>query len=203
MKELPRQAVCGWPLAAPLIKAFRPGGNVDFRRYVVLLTVLLASVFSHATTPQVTSTDPTSGTMSAQVHIYGSGFGTTQGTVKFNAAYSGSIVTWADSQIVVTVPAQAFTGPILVTAGGFDSNSTVYFNVPAPQITSISPASGGVGTQVTINGSGFQNPKAAASSIKIQWHPWNSRHLERQPNRSYGGVKYDDRSGTGCSERGS
>lgn len=138
-----------------------------FRRSIVLIAVLLASSFSFGTTPQVTSTSPASGPTGSQVHINGSGFGATQGTVKFNGTYPASIATWSDTQIVVTVPVQASTGPILVTAGGIDSNSAVYFNVPPPQITSISPTSGGVGTQITINGSGFQDPKAATSTIKF------------------------------------
>jgi RHS repeat-associated protein len=101
------------------------------------------------------------------VQINGSGFGTVQGTVKFNATYAASIVSWSDTQIVVTVPAQAFTGPIQVTAGGVNSNPTVYFNVPGPHIVSLSPTSGGIGTQVTVSGAGFQATKGANSSISF------------------------------------
>ena len=79
--------------------------------------------------------------------------------VNFNGAYSAAIVSWSDTQIVATVPPQAFSGQVVVTVGGVCSNQTVYFNVPGPQVTSISPTSGGVGTQVTVNGSGFQSPK--------------------------------------------
>src|SRR5260370_28903397 len=46
------------------------------------------------------------------------------------------------------------TGLVKVTEGGIASNTN--FTVPAPQVASLSPASGVVGTQVTINGSGFQ-----------------------------------------------
>ncbi len=168
------------------------------RRYVVLIAVLLASVLSHATAPQVTSTNPTSGPTGSQVQINGSGFGASQGssTVKFNGSYSATVISWSDTQITVTVPPQAFTGLVLVTVGGVDSNRTVYFNVPAPQITSLSPTSGGVGTQVTVNGSGFQATKAANSSISFNGLPgtvvtWNDTQIVANvaANTATGGVK--------------
>ena len=146
---------------------------MNFRRFLVLIFVLVATVCSYATTPQVTSTNPTTGATGTQVQINGSGFGATQGasTVKFNGSYVATVVSWSDTQIVATVPPQAFTGQILVTVGGVNSNQTVYFNVPAPQITSISPTSGVVGTQVTVNGSGFQATKGANSSINFNGIP--------------------------------
>jgi RHS repeat-associated protein len=142
---------------------------VFFRRYIVLTAVLLVSSFSFGTTPQVTSTNPTSGPTGTQVQINGSGFGATQGSsaVNFNASYPAAIISWSDTQIVATVPSQAFTGQVVVVVGGVWSNQSVYFNVPAPQITSISPASGVIGTQVTINGSGFQGTKGGNSSISF------------------------------------
>ncbi len=146
---------------------------MNFRRFLVLIFVLVAAVLSYATAPQVTSTNPTTGATGTQVQINGSGFGATQGasTVKFNGSYVATVVSWSDTQIVATVPAQAFTGQILVTVGGVNSNQTVYFNVPAPQITSVSPTSGVVGTQVTVNGSGFQATKGANSSINFNGTP--------------------------------
>jgi len=132
------------------------------------------------------------------VQINGSGFGASQGssTVKFNGSYSATVISWSDTQITVTVPPQAFTGLVLVTVGGVDSNRTVYFNVPAPQITSLSPTSGGVGTQVTVNGSGFQATKAANSSISFNGLPgtvvtWNDTQIVANvaANTATGGVK--------------
>ena len=141
-------------------------------------------MFSYATTPQVTSTNPTSGPTGTQVQINGSGFGATRGSsvVNFNASYSAAIVSWSDTQIVATVPPQAYTGQIVVVVGGVWSNQSVYFNVPGPQITSISPTSGVVGTQVTINGSGFQATKGANSPISFNGTPgtvvtWNDTQI--------------------------
>src|SRR5262249_31190758 len=108
--------------------------------------------------PTITGITPTSGPVSAQVTVNGSGFGTTQGTstLTFNNQPAASITSWSDSQIVATVSTSTSSGSVKVTNGGVPSNTNIYFTVPAPQITSISPTSGGVGTQVTINGSGLQ-----------------------------------------------
>ena len=65
------------------------------------------------------------------------------------------MVTWSDNAIVVTLPATASGGSILVTEGGVRSNANINFNIPAPRITSISPTRGNAGTQVTVTGSGF------------------------------------------------
>lgn len=107
--------------------------------------------------PVVSSLSPTMGSAGTQVTITGHDFGSTQGssTLKFNTA-SGTIVNWSDTQIVAAVPNAATSGPVLVSEGGVTSNQNINFTVPAPQITSISPSSGPIGTQVTINGSGFQ-----------------------------------------------
>src|SRR5205085_2229934 len=62
-----------------------------------------------------------------------------------------------------TVPAAATTGAVKATVGGVASNTNLFFTVPAPQVTSISPTSGVIGTQVTVNGSGFQATKGSSS----------------------------------------
>jgi YD repeat-containing protein len=104
--------------------------------------------------PAITSLSPNSGAVGTSVTINGSGFGATQGTstVKLNSAVA-TVTNWTDTQVVATVP-NGTSGNIIVTEGGVASNG-VAFTVPPPQITSLSPTSGGVGTQVTINGSGF------------------------------------------------
>jgi RHS repeat-associated protein len=124
-------------------------------------------VFSMAN-PIVTSLSPSSGPVTTQVQINGSGFGATRpsgSTVTFTQNNSASVVTWSDNQIVVTVPSTAISGGVTVTEGGVASNSNQVFTVPAPYITSITPSSGGVGTQITVTGSGFQDPQPASSSI--------------------------------------
>src|SRR6185437_712584 len=140
--------------------------RMKFSRWTCLIFVFLASTIVYAATPQVNSTNPVSGPVGTHVQINGSGFGATRGTS--TVAFSGlsaSVVSWSDTQVVAIVPTTATTGYVSVTVGGVTSNTSVDFNVPPPQITSISPASGIIGTQVTVTGSGFQATKGTNSSI--------------------------------------
>ena len=135
------------------------------RKVCCLASIVFLCSLSYAATPEVDSVSPASGPVGTQVQINGVGFGATQGgsTVKFNNIAATTVTSWSDSQIVVAVPSTATTGAIQVTVSGVGSNSNVYFTVPAPQITSISPTSGVVGTQVTVNGSGFQASRGSSS----------------------------------------
>jgi hypothetical protein len=122
-------------------------------------------------TPVISGLSPSSGSAGTQVTITGSGFGLTQigSGVSFTGAGWVSASSWSDTQIVVTVPAGAQTGPVLAKGPTGVSNNNVIFTVPGPVVTSISPASGTVGAQVTIVGSGF-----GASSSMVQFNGSNA-----------------------------
>ena len=111
-----------------------------------------------AATPSISNLSPTSGTGGTPVTISGSNFGASQGSnsVTFSGTKATSIATWSDTSIVADVPAATAegSGPVIVTVGGAASNS-VPFTVTGPQITSLSPNSGTIGSSVTITGSGF------------------------------------------------
>ena len=128
--------------------------------WIVVLLLFTSIAFA---APQITSTAPSIGSAGTQVQFNGSGFGATQGTssVSFNGA-NATVLSWSDSQIVATVPSSAITGWVRVTVGGVASNSNIYFVIPVPHISSISPTSGVGGSQVTINGSGFQAAKGSS-----------------------------------------
>ena len=128
-----------------------------------LLVVMLFTLSAFATIPQVTSTNPTIGPSGTQVQISGSGFGSSQSTIAFNGVNATTIVNWSDTLITANVPSGAVTGPVKVTVAGVASNQNVYFNVPPPAVSSISPTSGIVGTQITINGAGFQVPQGSST----------------------------------------
>lgn len=105
-------------------------------------------------TPVINSLSPAAGPTETIVTISGARFGSTQGTS--TVTFNGVIATpssWSDTEIIVPVPAGASTGHVVVSVGGESSNSVVF--TVHPQITSISPTSGSVGTSVTITGSGF------------------------------------------------
>ncbi len=120
--------------------------------------------------PALTTFTPASGPVGTVVTINGSGL--TQTTaVTFNGLAATSFTKVSDSQITATVPTSATTGKIKVTTTGGNVSTTTNFTVTvAPTISSFTPASGPVGTLVTINGTSFTgatavmfNGKAATS----------------------------------------
>ncbi len=107
--------------------------------------------------PSITNLNPTSGTPGTAVTIAGANFGATQGTstVTFNGI-AATVTSWSATSVVVLVPAGATTGNVVVTVGGVASNGMSYMvTTPAPSITSLNPASGLIGTSVTITGANF------------------------------------------------
>ncbi len=64
------------------------------------------------------------------------------------------VLSWSDTQIVVTVPAGTISGNVYISQNGTWSNGIPFTMIPA-NIASISPTSLAPGTQVTFTGSGF------------------------------------------------
>jgi 5-hydroxyisourate hydrolase-like protein (transthyretin family) len=112
----------------------------------------------------VTSFTPTSGPVGAVVTVTGTGFsGATAVAFSGTAATSFSVA--SDTQFTATVPAAATTGTISVTAPGGTGTSATSFTVTlpaAPTISGFLPASGPVGTTVTLTGTGFSGATAVA-----------------------------------------
>jgi IPT/TIG domain-containing protein/ASPM-SPD-2-Hydin domain-containing protein len=107
----------------------------------------LTSVAAWAS-PTLSGISPASAHPGERVTLTGSGFGLGQGssTVSFNGVSAGPAWSWADTQIVVVVPANATPGPVMVWVGGVRSNS-VTFNVITP-IADVQPASTDFGSVV-------------------------------------------------------
>ncbi|HEV7239250.1 MAG TPA: IPT/TIG domain-containing protein, partial [Thermoanaerobaculia bacterium] len=114
------------------------------------------SIAFTVTTPNLTSVSPTTARAGDSITLTGTNFGATQGSgsVWLGNKLAGSIVSWSDTQIVAIVASGAKSGSAQVQQGGVWSNS-IAFTVITPNVTSISPTSGPVGTQVTITGTGF------------------------------------------------
>ena len=102
----------------------------------------------------ITRLNPFSGTVGTPVTIFGGGFGASQGTstLTFNGT-TGIPTSWSDASIIAPVPAGATTGNVVVTVGGVASNGAIFTVIP--NISSLSPMSGPVGSTVTVTGSGF------------------------------------------------
>ncbi len=103
--------------------------------------------------PQISAISPNYGAPAALITITGTNFGPTQGnsTVTVGGAPT-YVVSWSNTTIAILVPTRATTGDIVVTAGGVTSNGAAFTFYPYPTISGVSPASGAVGTPVTITG---------------------------------------------------
>jgi hypothetical protein len=115
-------------------------------------------------TPGITSLTPSSGPVGSSLTIVGTNFGSTQGTS--SVTIGGLVATttsWNAGSIAVAVPNGLATGnaSVVVTVGGFSSPS-VNFGVK-PGITSLTPASGPVGTSITIAGTSFGATQGAST----------------------------------------
>ena len=121
--------------------------------------------FTVVAAPSITSVSPTSGAVGASVTITGANFGSTQGagSVTFNGTSATMIGSWSATSIVLTVPAGATTGNVVVNASGVNSNGVSFTVVAAPSITSVSPTSGAVGASVTITGTNFGSTQGSGS----------------------------------------
>jgi formylglycine-generating enzyme required for sulfatase activity len=114
--------------------------------------------------PTISGISPSSGPIATLVTISGTNFGASQGgsTMAFGGTSAGTASSWSDTLIVCAVPADAVTGPVLVTVGSLASNDDIIFSIP-PSITGIAPASGPLGTFVTITGTHFGAAQGGSS----------------------------------------
>lgn len=114
------------------------------------------------TSPAISSFAPTSGTAGTVVVVTGTNLnGAT--TVTFGGKAAASFSVDSSSQITATVASGTTTGKILVgTPNGTASSATNFTILNAPTIASFSPASGVVGTSVTITGTNFTGATAVS-----------------------------------------
>ena len=123
--------------------------------------------------PTITSFTPTTGPIGAVVTITGTNL-TNVTYVKFNGTVSNAAVMISATTLKASVPSGATTGTISVITSGGSATSTAKFTViPSPAITSFTPASGPVGTKVTITGTnltgttGVKVNGTAATSVTV------------------------------------
>jgi hypothetical protein len=106
--------------------------------------------------PKITSFTPTSGAVGTVVTIIGESFDAGGLAVKFGNGTASTPTLVSLTQITATVPASATTGKITVETAAGSVQSTGNFTViGSPAVTSFTPTSGGIGTEVTITGSNF------------------------------------------------
>ena len=119
--------------------------------------------FAVGTDPVISGLNPDSGPAGTTVEITGANFGASQGTssVTFNGA-GATPANWSDTSITVAVPANATTGPVVVTVDGTASNAMT-FSVK-PVVGGLSRVSGPEGATVEITGTGF-GPSQGTSTV--------------------------------------
>jgi hypothetical protein len=105
--------------------------------------------------PVITSIAPTTAVAGQQVTITGTDFGTTSWAVMFGNLEGWWIASWSDTQIVVTVPLTAQSGPVSVITASLVQSNSVYLTVVYPTITSVSPTTVLPGQELTITGTNF------------------------------------------------
>ncbi len=134
-----------------------PVGATTGRLAVNSASVTNASTANFTVTPLpvISGFSPATGVAGSLVVVTGVNFtGTT--SVTFNGTTATSSLVNSDTQITATVPVGATTGPITVNnPAGAGTSADSFIVVLAPAIVGFSPASGPVGTSVTINGSNF------------------------------------------------
>ncbi len=120
----------------------------------------------------ITSVSPAGASAGTQITIYGTGFGSnaSDNMVAFTGAQPVAATSSLATMISVTVPAGATTGVIMTsTDGGPEVTSPTGFTV-FPQPT-FYPASGSVGTIITITGAGFDSATPANNVVAFNGMP--------------------------------
>lgn len=103
----------------------------------------------------------------ATITVTGSGFGSDASVVqvKINGV-TLPIQSITDSRIEVSIPDNATSGPISVTVNGQTVTGPTLAINQAPDLSTFSPASGPIGSEVTISGSNFPDD---ASEVEVEF----------------------------------
>ncbi|MDR0389813.1 MAG: IPT/TIG domain-containing protein [Spirochaetaceae bacterium] len=152
-----------------------------------ILAGLLAALLSgcEKKDPRILSLEPRIGMMGEPLTIHGKNFGHEQNESSVSIGgvppTASSYIEWSDNRIVLRVPEFGEAGLVYVYAGGKKSNAALFSNranmpLPvrsaqtgsSPRIRSIEPASGAVGTLVTITGQNFGSSREG-SLVSFSW----------------------------------
>jgi hypothetical protein len=113
--------------------------------------------------PTISGFTPPSGPVGTSVTITGTDLSGAS-AVTFHGTSATTFTVDSATQVRATVPAGATTGPVAVTTPGGTATSASDFTVtvPAPTVSSFTPASGAVGAVVTVNGTNMASVSAVS-----------------------------------------
>lgn len=129
--------------------------------------------------------DPLSGPIGTKVVLFGQGFGDVKASLDDAVLIGGrpaTIAQWKDNAIVVHVPLDAVSGPVMLRYKGRE-RVVGQFTVHVSRATSMSPSSAPIGTLLRINGEHFGYYSESGST------PYNFMDFNTGENRvEIGGV---------------
>src|SRR5688572_2782124 len=122
--------------------------------------------------------DPVSGPIGTKVVFFGQDFGPAKGAddkVTFGG-HPATIAQWSDSAIVVHLPMDAETGPIVLTMQGRE-RSVGTFTVHMPKVIAVTPQAAPIGTLLRISGEhfGFYSESGASPYSFIDFNTGENR----------------------------
>lgn len=100
--------------------------------------------------------DPLSGPVGTKVVLFGKGFGATRasGDAVLFSGHPATIAQWTDTAIVVHVPLNAASGPIVLRRGGTE-RTVGQFSLGVPKAAGLSPTTAPIGSMLRITGEHF------------------------------------------------
>jgi hypothetical protein len=135
---------------------------------LLFFVALISSQISAQSVPLIQRIDFDPRGAGANSCIFGSAFGTAQGSsaVAVNGVQA-SVINWSDSQVCYTIPANTAAGgaTVQITASAGPSNAFSFTVVGPPSISGINPSTAAPGAQITIAGTNF----GANQSIVRLW----------------------------------
>lgn len=138
------------------ITAIVPAAASDGLVVVTAMGGVTATAGTFAVLPRIDSFTPQTAAPGATVAITGSGFSGATGVTVAGVPAAYTVV--SANRVAATVPSGAGTGPLTVTTPDGTATSSASFTASVPinlAVSGFAPASGIVGSRVTITGSGF------------------------------------------------
>jgi len=177
---------------------------IQYRKTILFLSAIILClgflVSCREDPPQINSIEPTIGRLGDILTIRGTGFGTERHqsfiTIAGTPPTSSAYLSWSNEEISVQVPEFGEAGLVYVHRGGQRSNPALFANMTSmpvlartniangPRITSIEPASGPIGSLITIHGGNFGSSRND-SGVFFSWGA-------EQPQATPAGVHQPD-----------